>query len=354
MDYRGYLALLGLALQFGLQPFLSKRYIGKDVLKPSVVMLTESTKIVLCLTCLLVEGLLQKQRFQNLRDIAKSWSLRNALYCVVVPAVLYSIQNILVQSGYQYLDALTFNLLNQCKTIFAAVCLFLVLGKRQSFLQVVALLMLVTAAIILNLDKVGGDAEAVASRDEWFQLGFLPVLLASLISGFTTAFTQKILTEKRNSYLFSMELAVIGIISLLAKELSSGVEGQEVLRTGNIAPLLVGMDAYVMLPVLSSAAGGIVVGLVVKYAGGVRKGFGLVLGILFTGLVQSIVEGTSITGLQYAASGLVVGSMYLHTNYPWKPVAPAKKDDDLGAEKEAPVKDSKASPTKRRSRTRRD
>ena len=35
----------------------------------------------------------------------------------------YTIQNLLIQTAYQHIDGLTFNLLNQAKTLFTAICL---------------------------------------------------------------------------------------------------------------------------------------------------------------------------------------------------------------------------------------
>lgn len=92
-----------------------------------------------------------------------------------LPAACYAVQNVLAQVGYQNLDSLTYNLLNQtkvmnepamgqppaslsmwmpacltgglsvCQTIAAAVCLFVLTGKRQSGPQLVALALLLIA-----------------------------------------------------------------------------------------------------------------------------------------------------------------------------------------------------------------
>lgn len=317
MDFRGYLSLLLLALQFGLQPMLVRTYVPEGTLKIAVVLTTEAVKIVLCSSCLLLEGLLSKEPFSNLRAIRRTWSLGSSLRCAAVPAALYSVQNMLVQLGYQYLDPLTFNLLNQTKTIFSAVCLFLVMGKRQSLLQVVALLLLAGAALVLNYEEMVASGGEAARDEKWFQLGFLPVLAASFISGLCTAFAQKVLTEARNSYLFSMELGFYGTLLLLATYLS-GEGGAEVRGSGSLAGLFAGITPGAMIPITTQAAGGIVVGLVTKYAGGVRKGFGLVMGILITGLVQNFVQGAQVSHAQLVATPMVILSLFLHSQYPPK------------------------------------
>ena len=44
------------------------------------------------------------------------------------------------------------------------------------------------------------------------------------------------------------------------------------------------------------AMGGLVVGLVTKYAGGVVKGFALIAGIIITGVAQWLVDGKPLGG----------------------------------------------------------
>ncbi|GMH98513.1 hypothetical protein TL16_g13413 [Triparma laevis f. inornata] len=51
-----------------------------------------------------------------------------------------------------------------------------------------------------------------------------------------------------------------------------------------------------LIPIFSQALGGILVGLVTKYAGSVRKGFSLIFGIALTGVVQSYIEGKKLGG----------------------------------------------------------
>jgi threonine/homoserine/homoserine lactone efflux protein len=56
-----------------------------------------------------------------------------------IPAVIYAFQNLLILAGYNYLDGLTLNLINQTKTLFTAVAVYLVMGRTQSLPQCFAL-----------------------------------------------------------------------------------------------------------------------------------------------------------------------------------------------------------------------
>ncbi len=61
---------------------------------------------------------------------------------------MYSVQNTLTQLAYRHLDGLTFNLLNQTKTLFAALCVFLLMGNGQTPRQMVALGGLLGASVL--------------------------------------------------------------------------------------------------------------------------------------------------------------------------------------------------------------
>lgn len=132
------------------------------------------------------------------------------------------------------------------QTIAAALCLYLFLGTHQTPLQLVALTLLLAActyssyyslstlrsylihsllpppiylpAMILNWpssNNKAGDDDLYGHHhqlfSETFYLGILPVLGASFLSGLSAALTQKTLQGlSRNSYLYSMELAIYG------------------------------------------------------------------------------------------------------------------------------------------------
>lgn len=214
----------------------------------------------------------------------ESWTLRGSLAAAALPAAGYALQNWLAQLAYANLDSLTFNLLNQTKTLFAALCLYLVMGKRQSPLQLVALFLLLAAAVLLNSDTGAaggggaapqGSSQAVGEEEEearitrlW--LGVLPVMAAALLSGLSGAITQRTLQagSGRNASQMSLELAVYGVIALLVTSglgwssatAAAAVEGGA--KGGGLDLFFRGWTSWTWLPVLSQAAGGLVVGQV--------------------------------------------------------------------------------------------
>jgi len=172
----------------------------------------------------------------------------------------------LTQYGYQMLDSVTFNLLNQTKILSSAFCLWIVMKQKQSARQIFALFILLQAALLLSLpkDMLGLLAERafsvvplitthlqradfvnavnaglsiprtvfdfvvasaqtanVGASGARYQKGVLMVMAASALSGVCAALTQRSLQQsKRNALFYSAEMAVYGIIALLVSSLN--------------------------------------------------------------------------------------------------------------------------------------
>lgn len=245
-----------------------------------------------------------------------------------VPAGLYAIQNLAALTAYQHLDGLTFNVLNQTKTLSAALCCYLVMGRKQSYMQVVALLCLLLSALIMEgiLSRDSFSSSAGEESSHWdpqhWTYGVAPILLASFISGLAGALSQKNLQAAgggRNPYLFSMELCAASSLILVTK-LAVSHEIQ------TMSTFWEGWTPSTLIPILTNAAGGIIVGLVTKYAGSVRKGFALIFGILLSGVAQAIFQPDQTIQRKHVVGGVVAAfSLYLHATNPPKPISDAKK-----------------------------
>lgn len=229
-----------------------------------------------------------------------------------IPATLYAIQNLAALLAYQHLDALTFNVLNQTKTLSAALCCYLVMGKTQSRPQVVALFLLLLSALVMEkivtLDFLF-EKTIYLDNNDWspqhFTHGVAPILLASFLSGLAGALSQKNLQlHGRNPYLFSMELCAASSLILTASLLITP-DGQDIRQEGFFHD----WTLSTLIPILTNAIGGILVGLVTKYAGSVQKGFALIFGILISGVLQA----SSVTKEQVAGGALAIISLWLHS-----------------------------------------
>ena len=367
-----------LSIQFGIQPILTKRFTPPSVCRSSVILVQEGVKFIIASSMLYSSG--------QFKTAISSWSLSSWLKVAALPAALYSIQNLAALLAYQNLDALTFNVLNQTKTLSAAMCCFLVMGKMQSKVQVCSLFVLLGSALVIekiitidflfslfywsSLTAVESETQlslssaldAPEKKTSWmknifkifskkpssedydvnmsimtdevttrinltsrhFTHGVAPVLLASFISGLAGALSQKNLQSSntmskkniapRNPFLFSMELCAASTI-FLCITLFTSEDGKFIYNNG----FFKNWTVHTLIPIVTNACGGIIVGLVTKYAGSVRKGFALIFGILLSGVMQAMV-GIDDLGVskEKIVGGLMAGfSLWAHATHPY-------------------------------------
>jgi UDP-sugar transporter A1/2/3 len=309
-----------LALQYGLQPVLAKIFSSPLASKNSIVIATEMMKI-----CITISSLL-KETPQGRKKLWDSWSVADYLTIAALPAALYAVQNLFMQYGYIMLDSMTVNLLNQTKTLSAAFFLYVIMGNKQSPIQIFALLLLLLAAMTLTsgvqIYETLQNGEGLtglmnqwgknAGGDSTYITGITMILGASAISGLSTALTQKALKSGRHALLFSGELAVFGIFVLVVTD---WFQKKQLFQEGG--PFQ-GWTLSTLIPVVSNACGGIVVGFVTKYAGGVTKGFALIAGILVTAVADFFVHGTPLGPQHMISTVLVSLSIYLHSSFKYE------------------------------------
>jgi len=315
-----------LAIQFGIQPGLMRKYIPTTICRSTVVLVQELLKVVF--SGLIFFGPLTPK--EDRHEALAGWSVTRALQLGGLPAALYCIQNVAALRAYQHLQPLTFNVLNQTKTLSAALCCYLLMNKKQSRVQMASLSMLLLAALFMEqvISIVPPFIHAVGGASDWssshMTQGVLPILLASFLSGLAGALTQKNLQQSstsqgtttqrkgRNPYLFTMELCSFSALFLLLSILFHPNKSLSSVFSSSASS---SWTASTWIPVVTNALGGILVGLVTKYAGVVRKGFALMFGILISGVCSS---SDGICSQQIMGGSLAALSLYWHTKYPYK------------------------------------
>jgi UDP-sugar transporter A1/2/3 len=327
-----------LALQFGVQPLLVRKFTPQTIVRSSVVLVQELVKFGIA-GALYYSGTKAETREIDFNG----WSVKTWITLAGLPAFLYTIQNVATLMAQQNLEALTFNVLNQSKILSAALSCYFVMGKRQSNIQMISLciLMLSTLVIeqilkpstILSIARGGvitfGGKSSTGTRH--FTHGVVPLMVASLLSGMAGALTQSstqgsqggmpiwgkrrgsnakptATRPPRNAYLFSMELSVASVILLLVSLILSS-DGRSIILSPRT--FFSNWTPETLIPVLTNSIGGILVGLVTKHAGSVRKGFALIFGLLLSGLLQA--SGAGIQAHQIVGGLLAAASLWMHT-----------------------------------------
>ncbi|OIW00407.1 hypothetical protein TanjilG_05757 [Lupinus angustifolius] len=185
--------------------------------------------------------------------------------------------------------------------------------QKQSIQQIGALFLLIAAAVLLSIGEGSSKGSTGGNADNILFYGIVPVLVASVLSGLASALCQwASQVKKHSSYLMTIEMSMVGSLCLLASTLKSP-DGEAIRQHG----FFYGWTPLTLIPVISNALGGILVGLVTSYAGGVRKGFVIVSALCVTALLQFIFEGKPPSIYCLAALPLVLISISIYQKYPY-------------------------------------
>lgn len=288
-----------LALQFAFQPFLNKCFVSPEAIKSTLVLSCEVIKLILCVGMLVASG--------NEELLGGSWTPMACLRDAGVPSVTYTVQNMLTQTAYRNLDSVTFNVVNQTKILFNALFALVLLGKGQNAVQMVALMFIFSASVLVSLGEGGGD---MTDTREDFILGIACAAGGAALSGVGAAFTERVLVRNcREPLLFSAELAALSCCSVLLNLLLDlNGDGLLVQKHG----LFASWTPWTLVPIVSNAFGGIVVGLVTKRLGSVRKGLAVTCGLILSAFLSVVLMDKPLRPLVALSVPLASAGIFLH------------------------------------------
>mmetsp|Transcript_58804 Transcript_58804/g.143839 ORF Transcript_58804/g.143839 Transcript_58804/m.143839 type:complete len:417 (-) Transcript_58804:247-1497(-) len=328
--------LMLLAVQYAIQPRLSKRYISSKLNKQSVALVEEVVKTGLA------AAVFCSKPSDVVQGAVKDWSISSSLAVAGLPAMLYALQGVLQYVSYQQLDSVTFNGLTQTKTLSAAFCCWLVMGKTQSPLQIVALVILFGSALVFQgyLPQLFGgrkgkqekekkkqtipasttketakstmpQAKQQQQNDEWVWRGVVPCLGAAFLSGLAGSLSQKGLQltgiSGRDPFLYTVEISFFSAVTLLINMIRSNVftsmEWQKQRQYWTWETLI---------PIVVKATGGVITALVHKYAGSVSKGFALMFGLVLSNMIQLSESQDALKDYQIVGTIMIMISTWLH------------------------------------------
>ena len=205
-------------------------------------------------------------------------------------------------------------------------------------------------------DVNGADASGmtVIAEEEYARyLGVIAVTAASCLSGLASTSTQISLQAlRRSAQVLTIEMAIASIPIVYFVHVSKLAFGDELFvqqaqphlheeqdeaaatptPTGNLVSsaaiqrlLYAGSTKWssmfdnftflTFIPIFTSAIGGICVGLVTKNLGSVAKGFAITLGLILTGVIESVTRGEMLQTEQIVGLLLVGACTHAHTVY---------------------------------------
>eukprot|EP00038_Savillea_parva_P016373 m.16700 g.16700 ORF g.16700 m.16700 type:complete len:380 (+) comp3414_c0_seq1:461-1600(+) len=238
---------------------------------------------------------------------------RRTLRLLIVPAVLYAVQNTMVIHAISYLSAAEFSVARQIKVPVTGVFSVLLLKKELGLRKWVALIMVASGVAIVQLAKTRMDGYKKLffhgpSEDWWdHSVGILFALGSCITSGLAAVWFEMLLKSSQSN---------LWIVNIQLAAMSASLATVGVLATAGVGAFLKSFDRLALLAVTFSASDGLVIALVMKYADAILKGFATSVAICITAII-SVLMGDQESSRQLAVGcGIVASSVMMYAYSP--------------------------------------
>ena len=332
VDWKGWAALATFSVQNGAAVLIMRysKINGAAYSSQVAVLMQEiAIKLPVCMLLYALEcgGVLKAMSsiVNDLRERPTEWAQ------LAVPALLYTVQNTMLYVGYANVEAAIGQITYQSKIVWTAVFSVLILGKKLSVNQWLALCVLAFGVIMVQIvpqpavappsssslpavaaaaadnDKhAHGHKGKIKAKDEHASigrgladevveqnplLGVGALVLAAICTAFASVYFEKMLkgASKPSLWLRNIQLAVycsaIAAVGVL-------VSGDPKIETEG---WLYGFNTFTWLSVMWQAMGGILVAVTIKYADNILRGFAQGLALIFGAIGSSFLFGFQIT-----------------------------------------------------------
>jgi UDP-sugar transporter A1/2/3 len=255
---------------------------------------------------------------------------------ILVPALLYLVQNSLLYTALSNLTAPIFQVTYQAKLVTTAIVSVMMLNRKYSFQQWICLVVLSLGVAIVVLGESGNETKSTPSGEQSLTVGLSAVTVACLSSALAGVYFEKVVKtvavgdksgKPVSVWMRNVQLAFFTIWTALIQGWWSAKPDE----TGAHKPYLHGFTGWVWVLVLLQAGGGLLVAAVIKYADNVLKGLATGVSVCFATGVSTILFGTPI-GAQFSIGAtMILTSVYFFSN-PIKSVpqmSPIKDEEDM-------------------------
>eukprot|EP00658_Telonema_sp_P-2_P072812 TRINITY_DN6190_c0_g1_i2.p1 TRINITY_DN6190_c0_g1~~TRINITY_DN6190_c0_g1_i2.p1 ORF type:complete len:358 (+),score=99.41 TRINITY_DN6190_c0_g1_i2:189-1262(+) len=289
---------------------------NKYILSTAVI-LGEAVKMVVSFLGLVIGGFNTGNPLAAIRtDLASGMELTGLLK-MSIPAMLYLLQNNLLFFGMANLDAGTYQVTYQLKTLTTAAVSVAMLGTRLGQKQWIALLVLSIGVGICQWKPTeGGQTTGLENRPA----GVCALIAACCTSSIAGVYTEKVLKQSQVSlWVRNIQLAFWSILAGVAA-LYSGNDGATIVAHG----WLQGYTPIVWVVVLLQGATGILVALVMKYADNIIKNFSVAMATVIATCASIPLFDLYPNSYFVFGMSLVFVSMYMYSTGAAKKPEPAE------------------------------
>jgi len=275
------------------------------------IVVTELTKLIL-------SALLEQIYYKPIHTSIQEHILDKPLdfLRIMIPALLYLVQNSLLYVALSNLSAPLFQVCYQAKLLTTALVSVLLLQRRYSVRQWTCLstLGLGVAAVVLG-EKKAAEASADIKTEHLF-VGLIAVSISCFSSAFAGVYFEKVLkrpgTEPNPPSLWmrNIQLATFSVIIALCQFAYQQHSSDE----ESLKPFMFGFSPWVWTLVLIQAGGGLLVAAIIKYADNVLKGLATGVAVVVSTLCSMVLFKTPLT-MQFAAgASVILTSVFFFTN----------------------------------------
>lgn len=252
---------------------------------------------------------------------------------MAVPALLYVIQNNLLFVALANLSVPVYQITNQGKLLTTAICSRIFLNRKLSWLQYLSLLILATGVALVQLsgrsNSSNNNSTSTSSLESQTQLiGLGAVLLSCFTSSVAGVYFEKVVKSsggsKSNSndddegtkacavFVRNTQLALWSILMGLIPVLTSDLH--VIQKNGGFFQ---GYNSVVLVVIVCQGLTGLLVGLVMKYADAVLKGFSTSVAVVLATLASFLIWPNHVTldAFFLLGASLVMSSVRLYSNH---------------------------------------
>ena len=230
---------------------------------------------------------------------------------ILVPALLYLVQNTLLYVALGNLTAPLFQVTYQAKLVTTALVSVIMLQRSYSMQQWICLVALSLGVAIVVLGEKKGDVKEEEEKHQNLFVGLSAVSIACMSSALAGVYFEKVLkrpqdkTTPASLWMRNMQLAFFSVII-------AAFQGG--MKSSGGKPYLHGFNLWTWTLVGLQAGGGLLVAAVIKYADNVLKGLATGVSGVFATALSMIFFSTPLTTQFTAGATLILGSVYLFSN----------------------------------------
>lgn len=262
-----------------------------------VVLMTELAKAI-------IAGTLLIQARADEANPAKVTIDKNCLK-YAIPALLYAVHNNLVFLGLTYLNAPTYQLLNNIKIIGTGLLYRMFLKKPLRIIQWIGLCVLMFGQMVATLQTGGGGGDG--GSNEGFMTGVFVMVVLALMSGMAGVYNESLLkgstdsTHWQNLQLYSFSVLFCLIQFMFSRSSANTGKG-----------FFEGFKPMTWAVILCSATMGQAVSYVLKYTNNITNRFATAASLLITTLGSYFFFGTVVEMPFYLGVGLIALAFLLY------------------------------------------